>query len=76
MDWPLQDAKNRFSEMVQRARREGPRLEAHRASTLKEMKSPESRACGLGKLLVPRICGVALPGHEDFAPATHHRGDS
>ena len=24
MDWPLQDAKNRFSEMVQRARREGP----------------------------------------------------
>ena len=24
MEWPLQDAKNRFSEMVQRARREGP----------------------------------------------------
>jgi len=24
MDWPLQDAKNRFSEVVQRARREGP----------------------------------------------------
>ena len=24
MDWPLQDAKNRFSELVQRARREGP----------------------------------------------------
>jgi prevent-host-death family protein len=24
MNWPLQDAKNRFSEVVQRARREGP----------------------------------------------------
>ncbi|HZZ62477.1 MAG TPA: type II toxin-antitoxin system Phd/YefM family antitoxin [Roseiarcus sp.] len=24
MDWALQDAKNRFSEVVQRARREGP----------------------------------------------------
>lgn len=24
MDWPLQDAKNRFSEVVQRARRDGP----------------------------------------------------
>jgi prevent-host-death family protein len=24
MEWPLQDAKNRFSELVQRARREGP----------------------------------------------------
>jgi len=24
MDWPLQDAKNRLSEVVQRARREGP----------------------------------------------------
>jgi prevent-host-death family protein len=24
MDWPLQVAKNRFSEVVQRARREGP----------------------------------------------------
>ena len=24
MDWPLHDAKNRFSEVVQRARREGP----------------------------------------------------
>ena len=24
MDWPLQDAKNWFSEVVQRARREGP----------------------------------------------------
>ncbi len=24
MDWPLQDAKNRFSEVVQRARLEGP----------------------------------------------------
>jgi prevent-host-death family protein len=24
MDWQLQDAKNRFSEVVQRARREGP----------------------------------------------------
>jgi len=24
VDWPLQDAKNRFSEVVQRARREGP----------------------------------------------------
>ncbi len=24
MDWPLQGAKNRFSEVVQRARREGP----------------------------------------------------
>jgi prevent-host-death family protein len=26
MDWPLQDAKNRFSEVVQRARREGPQI--------------------------------------------------
>lgn len=24
MDWPLQDAKNRFSEVVRRTRREGP----------------------------------------------------
>jgi prevent-host-death family protein len=24
MDWSLQDAKNRFSEVVRRARREGP----------------------------------------------------
>lgn len=24
MNWPLQDAKNRFSEVVQRARRDGP----------------------------------------------------
>jgi prevent-host-death family protein len=24
MDWPLQDVKNRFSEVVRRARREGP----------------------------------------------------
>ncbi len=26
MDWSLQDAKNRFSEVVQRARREGPQI--------------------------------------------------
>jgi prevent-host-death family protein len=26
MDWPLQDAKNRFSELVQRARKEGPQV--------------------------------------------------
>lgn len=26
MTWQLQDAKNRFSEVVQRARREGPQI--------------------------------------------------
>ena len=26
MDWSLQDAKNRFSEVVQRARRQGPQI--------------------------------------------------
>ncbi len=26
MEWKLQDAKNRFSEVVQRARREGPQV--------------------------------------------------
>ncbi len=26
MDWQLQDAKNRFSELVQRARQEGPQV--------------------------------------------------
>ena len=26
MEWQLQDAKNRFSEVVQRARREGPQI--------------------------------------------------
>jgi prevent-host-death family protein len=26
MEWQLQDAKNRFSELVQRARREGPQI--------------------------------------------------
>ena len=26
MDWQLQEAKNRFSEVVQRARREGPQV--------------------------------------------------
>ena len=37
MDWPLQDAKNRFSELVQRARREGPQtvtLRGERAAIL------------------------------------------
>ena len=26
MEWQLQDAKNRFSELVQRARQEGPQV--------------------------------------------------
>jgi prevent-host-death family protein len=37
MDWPLQDAKNRFSEVVQRARREGPQtvtLRGERAAVI------------------------------------------
>jgi len=42
MPWPLQDAKNRFSELVQRAKREGPQIVTLRGERAAVVLSAES----------------------------------
>ena len=42
MQWPLQDAKNRFSELVQRAKREGPQTVTLRGERAAIVLSAES----------------------------------
>jgi prevent-host-death family protein len=42
MQWPLQDAKNRFSELVQRAKREGPQTVTLRGERAAVVLSAES----------------------------------
>ena len=42
MDWQLQDAKNRFSEVVSRARREGPQVVTLRGQRAAVVLSAES----------------------------------
>jgi prevent-host-death family protein len=42
MDWPLQDAKNRFSELVQRARKEGPQVVTLRGARAAVVLSAET----------------------------------
>lgn len=41
MDWPLQDAKNRFSEVVKRARTEGPQTVTLRGARAAVIMSAE-----------------------------------
>ena len=42
MDWPLQDAKNRLSELVQRARKEGPQVVTLRGARAAVVLSAET----------------------------------
>jgi prevent-host-death family protein len=60
MDWPLQDAKNRLSEVVQRARREGPQtvtLRGERAAVVVSAVDYDALTAGRPSLVDDLLAG-------------------
>jgi prevent-host-death family protein len=70
MDWPLQDAKNRFSEVVQRARREGPQtvtLRGERAAIVLSAADYDALTADRPSLVDDLLAGPAFD--DDLAEA-------
>ena len=64
MDWPLQDAKNRFSEVVQRAQREGPQtvtLRGRRAAVVLSAEDYDTLTASRPNLADHLLSGPAWP---------------
>jgi prevent-host-death family protein len=64
MDWPLQDAKNRFSELVQRARKEGPQvvtLRGARAAVVLSAETFDQLTAGRPSLVDHLLSGPIWP---------------
>ena len=64
MEWQLQDAKNRFSEVVQRARREGPQvvtLRGERAAVVLSVEDYDSLTASRPSLVDHLLAGPAWP---------------
>ena len=62
MDWQLQDAKNRFSEVVSRARREGPQvvtLRGQRAAVVLSVESYDALLAARPSLVDRLLAGPA-----------------
>ena len=77
MNWSLQDAKNRFSEVVQRARREGPQTVTLRGKPAAVVVSAADYAALAGKR--PSLVDDLLSGpawDDDLAVAVSARAKS
>jgi prevent-host-death family protein len=77
MDWPLQDAKNRFSEVVQRARREGPQtvtLRGERAAVVLSAADYDALVRDRPSLVDDLLSGPAWD--DDFVAAVDARAKS
>ena len=62
MDWPLQDAKNHFSKVVQRARAEGPQvvtLRGERAAVVLSARDYDALRAGRPTLVDDLLAGPA-----------------
>lgn len=70
MDWPLQDAKNHFSKVVQRARTEGPQtvtLRGERAAVVLSAQDYDALRAGRPTLVDDLLAG---PAWDDTSTAT------
>jgi prevent-host-death family protein len=77
MTWPLQDAKNRFSELVQRARREGPQtvtLRGERAAVVLSAADYDALVRNRPSLVDDLLSGLAWD--DDLADAVGERAKS
>ena len=62
MDWPLQDAKNQFSKVVQKARSEGPQtvtLRGERAAVVLSVEDYDALRAGRPSLVDDLLAGPA-----------------
>jgi prevent-host-death family protein len=74
MEWQLQDAKNRFSELVQRALKEGPQvvtLRGERAAVILSAETFDALTAARPNLVDHLLTGPAWP--DDFADAVNAR---
>ena len=74
MDWPLQDAKNQFSKVVQKARSEGPQivtLRGERAAVVLSVADYDALRAGRPSLVDDLLAGPAWDA--DFAAAVEQR---
>ncbi len=74
MDWPLQDAKNHFSKVVQRARTEGPQtvtLRGERAAVVLSADDYDALRAGRPTLVDDLLAGPAWD--DTFAAAVSAR---
>lgn len=74
MEWQLQDAKNRFSELVQRARREGPQivtLRGERAAVVLSAEAFDELTAHRPSLVDHLLSGPAWP--DDLVEAVNAR---
>jgi prevent-host-death family protein len=74
MEWQLQDAKNRFSELVQRARKEGPQivtLRGERAAVVVSAEVFDELAANRPSLVDHLLSGPVWP--DDVAEAVNAR---
>jgi prevent-host-death family protein len=74
MDWPLQDAKNHFSKVVQRARSEGPQvvtLRGERAAVVLSASDYDALRAGRPTLVDDLLSGPAWD--DEFAEAVTRR---
>ena len=77
MQWPLQDAKNRFSELVQRARRDGPQtvtLRGERAAVVLSAEAYDALVANRPSLVDHLLAGPAW--EDDLAGAIDARAKS
>ncbi len=74
MEWQLQDAKNRFSEVVQRARKEGPQivtLRGERAAIVLSAKTYDELIAKRPSVVDHLLSGPAWP--DDLVEALNAR---
>jgi prevent-host-death family protein len=74
MEWQLQDAKNRFSELVQRARKEGPQivtLRGERAAVVLSAEAFDALTATRPSLVDYLLAGPLWP--DDVAEAVNAR---
>ena len=74
MEWQLQDAKNRFSELVQRARKEGPQivtLRGERAAVVLSAEAFDALTANRPSLVDHLLDGPAWP--DDLVEAVNAR---
>ncbi len=74
MEWQLQDAKNRFSQLVQRARKEGPQfvtLRGERAAVVMSVETFDALTAPRASLVDHLLSGPAWP--DDLVEAVNAR---
>lgn len=77
MEWPLQDAKNQFSKVVQKARTEGPQtvtLRGERAAVVLSVADYDALRAGRPSLVDYLLSGPAWDA--DFAEAVEQRASA